>query len=174
MQRGSSSQRRFDMKRILALLLVAVVAAGAVFASVDLKLALGGQSNGNIEISDRSTQFDFTVDAELDMDFNRGHGMLVGLVLTKSDIAMSVGYAYQTDISSSCDFILGAGATVVIKDPVELNYFVTADFDFHVTQDMFVRLGTGVLLNLGALNDNYGKDWSITIPLPSLAIGWHF
>ena len=29
------------MKRILALLLVAVVAAGAVFASVDLKLALG-------------------------------------------------------------------------------------------------------------------------------------
>ena len=163
------------MKRIVAILVVALVSIGAVFASVDMKLALGGQSNGNIEISENSTNpFDFTVDAEFDMDFNRGHGMLIGLELTKSDIALSVGYAYQTDISSSCDFILGAGATVVIKSPAELNYFLTADFDFNVSQNMFVRVGTGVLLNLGALNENYGKDWSITVPLPALAIGWHF
>ena len=162
------------MKRIVAILVVALVSIVAVFASVDMKLALGGQSNGNIEISERSTQFDFTVDAEFDMDFNRGHGILIGLELTKSDIALSVGYAYQTDISSSCDFILGAGATVVIKSPAELNYFLTADFDFNVSQNMFVRVGTGVLLNLGALNENYGKDWSITVPLPALAIGWHF
>ena len=66
------------MKRIVAILVVALVSIGAVFASVDMKLALGGQSNGNIEISERSTQFDFTVDAEFDMDFNRGHGMLIG------------------------------------------------------------------------------------------------
>ena len=66
------------------------------------------------------------------------------------------------------------GATVVIKSPAELNYFLTADFDFNVSQNMFVRVGTGVLLNLGALNENYGKDWSITVPLPALAIGWHF
>ncbi len=162
------------MKKIAAVLIVALISAGAVFASVDMKLALGGQSNGNIEISDNSTQFDFTVDAELDMDFDRGHGMLVGLMLTKNDIALSVGYAYQTDISSSCDFILGAGATVVIKDPAALNYFLTADFDFNITPDMFIRVGTGVLLNMGALNENYGKGWSITIPLPSLAFGWHF
>ena len=39
------------MKRIVAILVVALVSIGAVFASVDMKLALGGQSNGNIEIS---------------------------------------------------------------------------------------------------------------------------
>ena len=162
------------MKRIVAILVVALVSIGAVFASVDMKLALGGQSNGNIEISESSTQFDFTVDAEFDMDFNRGHGMLIGLELTKSDIALSVGYAYQTDISSSCDFILGAGATIVIKDPTELNFFLTADFDFNVSQSMFVRVGTGILLNMGELGENYGKRWSIQIPLPALAIGWQF
>lgn len=161
------------MKRIAALLLVAFAAMGAVFANVNLDLAIGGQTYGNIEIS-KNTQFDFSLDAELDMDFNRGHGMLVDLILTKSDISLSVGYAYQTDISSSCDFILGAGATVVIKNPVELNYFLTADFDFDITQSMFVRVGTGVLLNLGALDENYGRNWSITIPLPAFALGWHF
>ena len=109
------------------------------------------------------------------MDFNRGHGMLVGVMLTKSDIGISVGYAYQTDISSSCDFILGAGATLMIANSnVGLNYFVTADFDFNITQSMFIRLGTGVIIDLGDLGNNYGENWNITVPLPSLAFGWNF
>ena len=162
------------MKRILATLLVLAASVTAAFAAVDIDLALGAQSNGMLTINDNSTNFKFLIDAELDMDFDRGHGMLVGVSLEGSNISLSVGYAYQTTISSSCDFILGAGATVVIKSPAELNYFLTADFDFNVSQNMFVRVGTGVLLNLGALNENYGKDWSITVPLPALAIGWHF
>ncbi len=162
------------MKKLAAILLVGIVSMGAVFASVDMKLALGGQSNGEIQVTKDNTQFDFLVNAEFDMEFSRGHGMLVGMELTKQDIALSVGYAFQTDISSSCDFILGAGATVVISEPAELNYFLTADFDFNVSQSMFVRVGTGILLNMGELGENYGKRWSIQIPLPALAIGWQF
>ena len=162
------------MKRIVAILVVALVSIGAVFASVDMKLALGGQSNGNIEISESSTQFDFTVDAEFDMDFNRGHGMLIGLELTKSDIALSVGYAYQTDISSTCDFILGAGAVFGLNPALGLDFFVTADFDFTITNNMFIRLGTGFITDLGQIGENYGKNPSFIIPLPSIGFGWDF
>ena len=163
------------MKRFAAVLIVAFVSVAAVFASVDMDLSIGGQSSGSIDISKNNTTFDFTVDAELDMDFNRGHGMLVGVMLTKTDIGISVGYAYQADISSSCDFILGAGATLMIANSnVGLNYFVTADFDFNITQSMFIRLGTGVIIDLGDLGNNYGENWNITVPLPSLAFGWNF
>ncbi len=162
------------MKRILATLLVLAASVTAAFAAVDIDLALGAQSNGMLTINDNSTNFKFLIDAELDMDFDRGHGMLVGVSLEGSNISLSVGYAYQTTISSSCDFILGAGTTVAIKQTPELNFFITADFDFNVTQDMFVRLGTGALLNLGELGRNYGRNWEILVPLPALAIGWHF
>ena len=162
------------MKKFAAILLVCVVAASAAFAGVDMKLALGGQSYGVINIDENNAKFKYEVGTELDMDFGRGHGMLVGIDLIEQDIALNVGYAYQTDISSSCDFILGAGATIVIKDSTELNFFLTADFDFNVSQSMFVRVGTGILLNMGELGENYGKRWSIQIPLPALAIGWQF
>ena len=162
------------MKRIVAILVVALFSIGAVFASVDMKLALGGQSNGNIEISESSTQFDFTVDAEFDMDFNRGHGMLIGLELTKSDIALSVGYAYQTDISSNCDFILGAGAIIGLNPAVSLDYFVTADFDFYISQDMYIRLGTGIITNFGKLDENYATKPKFIFPLPAIGFGWDF
>ena len=161
-------------KRILVVFAVLAICVSSLAAAVDASLVVGGQGTfGELQISDNAS-YTFSVDGEVDLDFGRGHGMLVGVLLSMNEIDLSVGYAYQTDISSSCDFILGAGATVVIKSPAELNYFLTADFDFNVSQNMFVRVGTGVLLNLGALNENYGKDWSITVPLPALAIGWHF
>ena len=163
-------------KRVLVLVAIMAIAVSSL-AAVELDLSLGGQMTyGQINISHNGggSPFDFAIDAELDMDFSRGHGMLLGVLVQTSTISLNVGYAYQTDISSSCDFILGAGATLVIKNPVELNYFVTADFDFNITQDMFVRVGTGVMLNLGALNSDYGRNWDIVIPLPALAFGWHF
>ena len=162
------------MKRIIALLVIVTAAAGAAFASVEMDLALGGQMTyGNIEISEQTTSFDFAVDAELDMDFGRGQGMMIGVMPTKSDISISVGYAFQTDIGSNCEFLLGAGATMVLGGQFGLNYFASFDFDFNLTPDMFFRVGTGVQIDMGSF-DNYGKEWKIIIPLPAFAFGWHF
>ena len=160
-------------KRFAAVLLIAVAAVSSL-AAVDISLAVGGQGTfGELSIGD-SANYNFSVDAELDMDFGRGQGMLIGLLVGMQDIDISVGYAYQTDISSNCDFILGAGATLGLKNPVELNFFVTADFDFNITQNMYIRLGTGFITDFGKLDNEYASNPKFIIPLPSIGFGWDF
>ncbi len=162
------------MKRFAVVLAVLILAASSL-AAVDLSLVVGGQGTyGELNVGKRSTQYTFSVDAELDMDFDKGHGMLVGMLLSMQDIDLSVGYAYQTDISSSCDFILGAGVTLGLKQALGLDFFVTADFDFTVTNNMFVRVGTGFMTDLGQLGEDYGKNPNFIIPLPYIGFGWDF
>ena len=163
------------MKRLGAILIVLVFAISAAAASVDISLAVGGQGTyGELGISEGGAKYDFTIDAELDMDFGKGQGMLVGMLLSMNDINLSVGYAYQTDISSNCDFILGAGAILGLKSGVSLDYFVTADFDFYISQDMYIRLGTGFITDFGEIGENYAKNPKFIIPLPSIGFGWDF
>ena len=162
------------MKRFAVVLAVLILAASSL-AAVDLSLVVGGQGTyGELNVGKRPTQYTFSVDAELDMDFDKGHGMLVGMLLSMQDIDLSVGYAYQTDISSSCDFILGAGVTLGLKQALGLDFFVTADFDFTVTNNMFVRVGTGFMTDLGQLGEDYGKNPNFIIPLPYIGFGWDF
>ena len=160
-------------KRFAAVLLIAVAAVSSL-AAVDISLAVGGQGTfGELTVG-KNTSYKVSVDAELDMDFGRGQGMLVGLLVGTNDIDISVGYAYQTDISSNCDLILGAGATLGLKDPVHLDFFVTVDFDFNITQNMFIRLGTGFITNFGKLDNNYASNPEFIIPLPAIGFGWDF
>ena len=163
------------MKRFAVVLAVLILAASSL-AAVDLSLVVGGQGTyGELNIGSNSDpSYKFSVDAELDMDFDKGHGMLVGMLLSMQDIDLSVGYAYQTDISSSCDFILGAGVTLGLKEALGLDFFVTADFDFTVTNNMFVRVGTGFMTDLGQLGEGYGKNPNFIIPLPYIGFGWDF
>ena len=172
------------MKRLAAVLLVLAFAAGAVFASVDMSLALGGTATyGQLSISggeNQRTQFtpEFLIDAELDMDFHKGHGMMVGITPVfgnSTEIGVSVGYAYQTRISESCDLIAAVGPEFVFSQSgVDLNFFGTVDFDFDITQNLYVRVGTGLIVELGELGRDYASTWDFIIPLPAIAIGWNF
>ena len=158
-------------KRFAAVLLIAVAAVSSL-AAVDISLAVGGQGTfGELKVG-KNTSYNVSVDAELDMDFGKGQGMLVGMLLSMNDINLSVGYAYQTDISSNCDFILGAGAILGLKSGVSLDYFVTADFDFYISQDMYIRLGTGFITDFGEIGENYAKNPKFIIPLPSIGFGF--
>ena len=160
-------------KRVLVLVAIMAIAVSSL-AAVDVSLAIGGRGTfGEMKINN-SVSYDFSIDGEVDLDFDRGHGMLIGLVLTKSDIDLSVGYAYQTDISSNCDFILGAGAIFGLNPALGLDFFVTADFDFIITDGMFIRIGTGFITDLGQIGDGYGKDPKFIIPLPAIGFGLDF
>ena len=152
-------------KRFAAVLLIAVAAVSSL-AAVDISLAVGGRGTfGELSIGN-SANYNFSVDAELDMDFGRGQGMLIGLLVGMQDIDISVGYAYQTDISSNCDFILGAGATLGLKNPVELNFFVTADFDFNLSLYTGVFYFSKQLGKFHILPPGYGfcRSGILTVP----------
>ena len=161
-------------KRILVVFAVLAICVSSLAAAVDASLVVGGQGTfGELQISNNAS-YTFSVDGEVDLDFGRGHGMLVGVLLSMNEIDLSVGYAYQTDISSTCDFILGAGAVFGLNPALGLDFFVTADFDFTITNNMFIRLGTGFITDLGQIGENYGKNPSFIIPLPSIGFGWDF
>ncbi len=173
------------MKRI-ALILILSVAAVALYASVDFDLAIGQKTGASLEFKNNGgelkPQFLFNVDAELDMDFGKGHGVLVSVNPFSEggsvEFALGAGYAYQDTISNSTSFIVGVGPSFIFSSSgVGFAVFATIDFDFYITQSMFVRVGTGIEIGFGEFGDweRFGKDdLTINIPLPAIGLGWNF
>ena len=173
-------------KKIAVLAAMLIIVSTALFA-VDFKAVVGQQTSASLEFEQKSPggevspRFLFNIDAELDMDFSEGHGMLVrvnpfceggGSV----EFGLGVGYAYQDWISDSTSLIVGVGPNFIFGNRgVGFGLFATVDFDFHITSSMFVRVGTGMRFDMGEFgNDNFGKTFDITVPLPHLGIGWEF
>ena len=173
-------------KKIAVLAAMLIIVSTALFA-VDFKAVVGQQTSASLEMTQDaprekvSPKFLFNIDAELDMDFSEGHGMLVrvnpfceggGSV----EFGLGVGYAYQDWISDSTSLIVGVGPNFIFGNRgVGFGLFATVDFDFHISSSMFVRVGTGVHFDLGNFgDDNFGRCLNLTIPLPHLGFGWEF
>ena len=173
------------MKRIALILMLAAVSA-ALYASVDFDLTVGQKTSASLEFKNSGNelkpQFLFNVDAELDMDFGKGHGVLVSVNPFSEggsvEFALGAGYAYQDTISNSTSFIVGVGPSFIFSSSgVGFAVFATIDFDFYITQSMFVRVGTGIEIGFGEFGDweRFGKDdLTISIPLPAIGLGWNF
>ena len=172
-------------RRLMVLAAMLLIVSTALFA-VDFKASIGQDTSAALQFSkagsnsDVRTQFLFSVDAELDMDFGEGHGMLVKANPfsegSSVEFGLGVGYAYQDWISNSTSLIVGVGPKFVFGGSgVGFGVFATVDFDFHVSSSMFVRVGTGVNFDLGEFgDDNFGKCLNLMIPLPHLGFGWQF
>ena len=172
-------------KKIAVLAAMLIIASTALFA-MEFKAVVGQQTSASLEFTqarpkeDVTTKFLFNIDAELDMDFGEGHGMLVKANPfsegSSVEFGLGVGYAYQDWISSSTSLIVGVGPKFVFGgNGVGFGVFATVDFDFHVSSSMFVRVGTGVNFDLGEFgDDNFGKCLNLMIPLPHLGFGWQF
>ena len=172
------------MKR-LSLVLIFLSVTAAVCSAVDFDFVVGQTTSASLEFENRSDgmkpKFRFDVDAELDMDFGKGHGMLIGVNPysegSSVEFALSTGYAYQDSLSSNVDIIAGVGPTFIFRSSgVGFAIFATVDFDIYVTQSMFVRVGTGIEIGFGDFgSQEFGKrDLTIKIPLPAIGLGWSF
>ena len=171
------------MKRVLILLSL-LLAAASLYA-VDFDFVIGQKTSASLEFTNTNNnfrpQFKFNVDAELDMDFGKGHGMLIGVNPysegSSVEFALSTGYAYQDSLSSNVDIIAGVGPEFIFRSSgVGFGIFATVDFDIYVTQSMFVRVGTGIEIGFGDFgSQEFGKrDLTISIPLPAIGLGWSF
>ena len=172
-------------KKIAVLAAMLLIVSTALFA-VEFKAVVGQQTSASLEFTQSSpqqdvqTRFLFNIDAELDMNFSQGHGMLVKVNPFSEggsvEFGLGVGYAYQDWISNSTSIIVGVGPKFVFGgSSVGFELFATVDFDFHVTSSMFVRVGTGVNFDLGKFGDkDFGKCLNMMIPLPHLGFGWQF
>ena len=150
------------MKRVLILLSL-LLAAASLYA-VDFDFVIGQKTSASLEFTNTNNnfrpQFKFNVDAELDMDFEKGHGMMVSVNPFSEggsvEFALGVGYAFRTPISSNTDFMFSVGPTL--------------------TDLMFIRVGTGLELNFGDFGDpEFGKgQLEMIIPLPYIGVGFQF
>ena len=70
------------MKRV-SLILIFLAVTAAVCSAVDFDFVVGQKTSASLEFDnsagDMKPKFLFNVDAELDMDFSQGHGMLVAV-----------------------------------------------------------------------------------------------
>lgn len=169
------------MKRILILLSV-LLAASSLYA-VDFDFVIGQKTGASLDFEGQEFKpaFNFNVDAELDMDFDEGHGMMVGINPYADGgsvkFGLSVGYAYRLEISRNTDFMFSVGPTLTFASSgVGFGVFVDANFDFILTDLVFIRVGTGVELYLGEFgNENFGKSaLKMVIPLPYIGVGFQF
>lgn len=171
------------MKRVLILLSL-LLAAASLYA-VDFDFVIGQKTSASLEFTNTNNnfrpQFKFNVDAELDMDFEKGHGMMVSVNPFSEggsvEFALGVGYAFRTPISSNTDFMFSVGPTLIISSGAcGFGVFLDANFDFILTDLMFIRVGTGVELNFGDFGDpEFGKgQLEMIIPLPYIGVGFQF
>ena len=171
------------MKRVLILLSL-LLAAASLYA-VDFDFVIGQKTSASLEFTNKNNnfrpQFKFNVDAELDMDFEKGHGMMVSVNPFSEggsvEFALGVGYAFRTPISSNTDFMFSVGPTLIISSGAcGFGVFLDANFDFILTDLMFIRVGTGVELNFGDFGDpEFGKgQLEMIIPLPYIGVGFQF
>ena len=115
------------------------------------------------------------------MDFEKGHGMMVSVNPFSEggsvEFALGVGYAFRTPISSNTDFMFSVGPTLIISSGAcGFGVFLDANFDFILTDLMFIRVGTGLELNFGDFGDpEFGKgQLEMIIPLPYIGVGFQF
>ena len=171
------------MKRVLVLLSL-ILAAASLYA-VDFDFVIGQKTSASLEFTntnhDFRPQFKFNVDAELDMDFDEGHGMMVSINPFSEggsvEFGLGVGYAYRTPISSNTDFMLSVGPVFTISSGAAgFGIFFDANFDFILTDLIFIRVGTGVELNFGDFgNPEFGKgQLEMIIQLPYIGVGFQF
>ncbi len=171
------------MKRVLILLSL-LLAAASLYA-VDFDFVIGQKTSASLEFTNTNNnfrpQFKFNVDAELDMDFEKGHGMMVSVNPFSEggsvEFALGVGYAFRTPISSNTDFMFSVGPTLIISSGAcGFGVFLDANFDFILTDLMFIRVGTGLELNFGDFGDpEFGKgQLEMIIPLPYIGVGFQF
>lgn len=171
------------MKRVLILLSL-LLAAASLYA-VDFDFVIGQKTSASLEFTNTNNnfrpQFKFNVDAELDMDFEKGHGMMVSVNPFSEggsvEFALGVGYAFRTPISSNTDFMFSVGPTLIISSGAcGFGVFLDANFDFILTDLMFIRVGTGLELNFGNFGDpEFGKgQLEMIIPLPYIGVGFQF
>ena len=171
------------MKRVLILLSL-LLAAASLYA-VDFDFVIGQKTSASLEFTNTNNnfrpQFKFNVDAELDMDFEKGHGMVVSVNPFSEggsvEFALGVGYAFRTPISSNTDFMFSVGPTLIISSGAcGFGVFLDANFDFILTDLMFIRVGTGLELNFGDFGDpEFGKgQLEMIIPLPYIGVGFQF
>lgn len=172
------------MKKLLAFALVLVVAVGAVFAQVDVKVALGVKNTGmevdisKMEHADTNSEFNFALDSEVDLFFKDGIGMNILFSTEQFErFNLGAGFAYSLAINPNWDFVVSVGPMFGFGESrSSFGLFAHVDFDFIAGDVFFARLGTGLdmeFVQFGGDRDATSNFYML-IPLPRVAIGWKF
>ena len=168
------------MKRTVAFIMVALLALSALFASeINFKLSAGQSTSASLEIAD-SSHFNFDIEAELDIALSERQGVMVQIHPYAEDgedvkFGFGVGYLFTRPINNRIDLVVTTGPEFEFGgSAVGLTIFAKCDFDIYLGKTVFVRVGTGLELGLGEMNDDFCDDIVAFIPLPELEVGWRF
>ena len=171
-------------RRSLAMLIIIAICITGASAATQMQFALGLTSSGfGIKMSKPqdgkfSTSFDEAVlDADLVLDFEKGHGMVVGLKpdFSKSIVGFRTGYAYVDSLGAKADMLITAGLGLTLGSTTTIGAFAGIAFNLKVMSNMFFRVGTGVDMEFVTFSSSGTKaDITILMPLPSVSIGWNF
>ncbi len=182
-------------KKIIALLLVFCLAVTGVFAAsnVQFKASVSPSLTGmsftfqSKENSNRST-FSAGLKGDFAAIFKNGLGPYVAFngQFTEQSYGLVAGIAYMTKLNNNIDLMatgglaLGFGSTRVgnlsLSSGTSMGIQVMCNFDFKMTQSMFVRLGIGTDIYFVTFpkSGNAITYFSMNVPIPSFSIGWKF
>lgn len=171
------------MRRTLAFVLTVVLALSSLAAAdLSFKAAAGQITGAALDISskhDTDVDFNFDIDAEVDMVIAAGQGMMLGVHPYMSendfDFALQLGYLYTMALNDRVDLLVTAGPEFLFTgSDVEFSLFCMVDFDIFFTSSLFLRVGTGLDFSFGPLNSDFGDEVEAIIPMPALGLGWRF
>lgn len=174
------------MKKFTLVLLTLVLSV-SLFATADMRLDLGVQNSAlqlDVDFSKDNSKSKFTaeLDATFTTLFNKGIGFYVGFApdFVGSTYGLSGGFAYLVNVGKTTDCILSIGPTFTFASrSTKIGVDLMADFDFFVSKAMYVQLGVGTqfeICQIYKVGDTTKTDSKVklSVPLPSVALGWKF
>ncbi len=171
------------MKKKLGLVLLVLVLSASLFAAVDMRLDLGVQNSAialDMDLSNSNAKPKFTAefDATFTTTFDNGVGFYVGFTpdLVGGKFGLDGGFAYKIKVSNDIDCLLNIGPSFMFGGQgTNIGADLMAYFDFFITQSMYMQLGVGSQFEFCQISNNKTtSNVSMTMPLPSFAIGWKF
>ncbi len=174
------------MKRFCVVLLTLVLSV-SLFAATDMRLDLGVQNSAvqlDIDFSKKDSKAKFTaeLDATFTATFDKGLGFYVDFApdFVGSTYCLSGGFAYLMNVGKTTDLIFNVGPYFEFASrKTTIGFDAMANFDFALTKAMYVQLGVGTQFEICQIYKSGDKTKTeskvkMSVPLPSVALGWRF
>ena len=169
------------MKKIVILMVLMVCVLVPGFSAVtDTMLTVGMENSAmGFEYSSGSV-VEFNVDFEADfaMIIDNGSGFDIALYSESNFTTLKLGlyYAHMIDVNGDFDIILTVGPRLGLTSQYSIGLDAMCDLLFSLTRNVFISVGVGFQMGFGYFDNNskWNEGFDLTIPLPTVGIGFRF
>lgn len=173
------------MKKCIIFAVSLLLSLSSLSAAADLFFGVGVQATDiSLKITapeDGDSETKFTAKTSVDLTClssanNMGVKAAFSPNFADSEFGVLAAFAYRLGLGEKMTCVFSVGPSFYFASGVvDMGADLMADFYIRFTEKMLLRLGVGAETRFLQFKDgNTGKDFTLTVPMPSIAFAWNF